>query len=136
MYFCLRKCFACAVTSARNVVLLGSHVAQLPWFIPVSVQMSSPRKGFSDYLMQNSIPLLLLCSSSPLFVFLHSTFFPFFFCFLGPHTAAYGRPRVESEPHLPAYATAPATPHLSRINDLHRSSRQSWILNPLSKARD
>ena len=89
MYFCLRMCFARAVTSARNVVLLGSHVAQLPWFIPVSVQMSSPRKGFSDYLMQNSIPLLL-CSSSPLFVFLHSTFFFFFFLRFRTAPAAYG----------------------------------------------
>ena len=37
---------------------------------------------------------------------------------------------------LPAYATATATPDSSRICDLHRSSRQRWILKPLSEARD
>ena len=36
--------------------------------------------------------------------------------------------------HLPAYATA--TPDLSHICDLHHSSQQGQILNPLSGARD
>ena len=40
----------------------------------------------------------------------------------------------ESELQLPAYATA--RPDLSRICDLHHSSQQHWILNPLRKARD
>ena len=43
---------------------------------------------------------------------------------------------VESELHLPAYATAIATQDPSRISDLHHSSRQCWILNPLSQATD
>ena len=44
---------------------------------------------------------------------------------------------VESElQQLPAYATGTATPDLSRVWDLHHSSRQSWILHPLSEARD
>ena len=43
---------------------------------------------------------------------------------------------VESELQLPAYATATATRDLSRICDLHHSSRKYWILNPLSEARD
>uniref|UniRef100_A0A8D0ZUG5 Kazal-like domain-containing protein n=1 Tax=Sus scrofa TaxID=9823 RepID=A0A8D0ZUG5_PIG len=46
------------------------------------------------------------------------------------------RPGVESELQLPAYATATATPDLSLICDLHHSSRQHRLLNPLSKARD
>ena len=37
---------------------------------------------------------------------------------------------------LPAYATAIATPDLSRIFDLHHSSRQCWISDPLGKTRD
>ena len=38
----------------------------------------------------------------------------------------------------PAYTTAPATATRdpSRVCDLHHSSRQHWILNPLSEARD
>ena len=40
------------------------------------------------------------------------------------------------ELQLPAYATATTTPCLSRVCDVHHSSRQCWILNPWSKARD
>ena len=43
---------------------------------------------------------------------------------------------VELELQLPAYTTATATPDLSRICDLHRSSRQYQILNPLREAND
>ena len=43
---------------------------------------------------------------------------------------------VQSELQLPAYATAATTPYPSHIWDLHRSSRQHRILNPLSEARD
>ena len=45
-------------------------------------------------------------------------------------------PGVELELQLPAYTTTTAMQGLSRICDLHRSLRQSWILNPLSEARD
>ena len=37
---------------------------------------------------------------------------------------------------VPAYATTTATQDLSHVCDLHHSSRQHRILNPLSKARD
>ena len=51
-----------------------------------------------------------------------------------------GVPRlgVKSELLPPACttATATATPDLSRISNLHHSSRQCRILNPLSEARD
>ena len=43
---------------------------------------------------------------------------------------------VELELQLLAYTTATAIPDLSRIYDLHHSSGQHQILNPLSKARD
>ena len=46
------------------------------------------------------------------------------------------RLEIESELHPPAYTTATAMPGLSYIYDLHHSSRQDWIPNPLSKARD
>ena len=43
---------------------------------------------------------------------------------------------VESELQLPAYATATATQDLSRVFDLHHSSQQHRMVNPLSEARD
>ena len=43
-------------------------------------------------------------------------------------------PGIESELQLLAYTTA--TQNLSRICDLHHSSWQCKILNPLNKARD
>ena len=43
---------------------------------------------------------------------------------------------VESELQLLAYTTATATQNPSCFCDLHHSSRQCWIPNPLSKARN
>ena len=40
------------------------------------------------------------------------------------------------ELQLLAYITATAMRDLSPVYDLHYSSQQHWILNPLSKARD
>ena len=47
-------------------------------------------------------------------------------------------PRLEvaSELQLLAYTTATAVQDPSHVFDLHHSSGQGWILNPLSKARD
>ena len=60
----------------------------------------------------------------------------FFFCFLGPHLRHVEVPSlgVESQLQLPAHATAMPDPSL--VCDLHHSSWQCRILNPLSKARD
>ena len=46
------------------------------------------------------------------------------------------RIEVESELQLLVYTTATTTGDPSRICDLHHSSWQCQILNPLSKARD
>ena len=43
---------------------------------------------------------------------------------------------VESELQLTAYTTATETRDPSLICDAHHSSRQCWILNPLSETRD
>ena len=45
---------------------------------------------------------------------------------------------VKSELQMPAYAKATATAMmgLSHVCELQRHSRQRWILNPLSEARD
>ena len=76
------------------------------------------------------VPFVLANPLFPLFFF-----FPFF---LGPHPWHMEVPRlgVESELQPLAYATATATPDSSCIGDLHHSSRQCPILNPLSEARD
>ena len=62
--------------------------------------------------------------------------FFFFWFFLGPHPWHMEVPRlgVSLELQLQAYARATATQDPSRFCDLHRSSRQCRILNPLSKA--
>ncbi len=63
-----------------------------------------------------------------------------FICSLGLHLQHMEVPRlgVESELQLPTTATATATgtPDPSCVCDLHHSSWQHWILNPLSKTRD
>ena len=43
---------------------------------------------------------------------------------------------VESELQLLPYTTATAMPDASRVYNLHHSSQQRQILNPLSEARD
>ena len=65
-------------------------------------------------------------------------FFFFFFAFLGLHLWHMEVPRlaVKSELHLPAYTTATAMPDPSRVCDVHQSSRQPRILNPLFEARN
>ena len=59
----------------------------------------------------------------------------FFFFFLGPHPRHIEDPRlgVKSELRLPAYAIATAMRDLSHACDLHHSSWQCWILNPLDR---
>ena len=65
-------------------------------------------------------------------------FFFFFFVFLGLHPLHMKAPRlgVELELQPPAYTTATATWEPSHVFNLHYSSWQLWILNPLSEARD
>ena len=64
-------------------------------------------------------------------------FFCCYFLFMATH-AVYEVPRigVKSKLQLPAYTTVTATQDPSHISDLHHSSRQHRILNPLSEARD
>ena len=68
--------------------------------------------------------------------FFQFTFFLSFLVFLGPHLWHMEVPRLgfQLELQLPAYATAMPDPIC--ICDLHHSSRQCRILNPLREARD
>ena len=63
--------------------------------------------------------------------------FFFFFVILGPHLwhMEVLRLAAESKLQLLAYAIATATWDLSGVCDLHHSSQQCQILNPLSEAR-
>ena len=65
-------------------------------------------------------------------------FFFFFPLLFRAALVAYGSSQagVELELQLPAHTTVTATPDLSQVCDLYHSSWQSWILNPLSEARD
>ena len=60
------------------------------------------------------------------------------FGFLGPHLWHMEVPGlgVESELQLLGYGTATAKPDPNSNCDLHQSSQQCLILNPLSEARD
>ena len=67
---------------------------------------------------------------------LATSFYFILFSFYWPHLQRMdilGLP-IESEPQLLAYATAPATPDLSFICDLHLSLWQHQILNPTEQA--
>ena len=70
------------------------------------------------------------------FFFFFSFFFFFFFLHFKATPTAYGsfQTRVESELQLPAYARATAMLALICICDLHHSSQQHQVLNPLSEA--
>ena len=73
------------------------------------------------------------------FMWMESSFkwsFVIEFFFLGPHLRHMEVPGLGVESELPAYAPVTATWDLSWVCDLHHSSRQCWILNPLSEARD
>ena len=59
----------------------------------------------------------------------------FFFLFVATPTA-YVSSQARGQIRLPAYTTATATPDLSCVYNLHRSSWQWGILNPLSEAED
>ena len=65
-------------------------------------------------------------------------FYLFIFCFLWLHPRHMEIPRlgVKSELQLPGYTTATAMQDLGHICDLHHSSWQRRLLNPLSEARD
>ena len=58
--------------------------------------------------------------------------------FLGPHQQHLEVPRlvVKSELQLLAYITATAMRNPNHVCNLHHSSWQCWLLNPLSEARD
>ena len=91
------------------------------------------RKGLLNFQAQDNINTCI-CMVRIWVKFLNFLFV----CFLGPHPQHMEVPRlaVKSELQLLAYTTATATWDPSWVCNLHHSSWQCWILNPLSKARD
>ena len=65
-------------------------------------------------------------------------YFFFFFCLFRVSPAAYRSSQAKVEPELQLLADTAATAmqDLSCVCDLHHSSWQHWILNPLSGARE
>ena len=96
------------------------------------------------YGLSQNIEYPVLYSRTSLLI--HSIFFYFFFVFLllllllflGPLPRHMEVPRlgVELELQPPAFARATAVQDPSRVCNLHHSSRQRRIVNPLSKGRD
>ena len=60
----------------------------------------------------------------------------YFFCLFRAAPTAYGSSQARGQFGAVATGTTTAMPDLSHVCDLHHSSEQHWILNPLSKARD
>ena len=77
------------------------------------------------------------CSLS-LCIYIYIYIFPHLFAYLELHPWHMEVPRlgVQSELQLPAYTRATATLDPNCVCNLHQSSQQHWILNPLSEARE
>ena len=85
----------------------------------------------SSHSASSGTHLLLSCFFSFFFKF-------FLFCLLGPHLqhTKVVRLGVESGLQPQAYTTTTAMWDSNHVCNLHHSSQQRWILNPLSKGRD
>ena len=66
----------------------------------------------------------------------HAFFFLVFLPFSWAALVAYGGSQARCQIGAVAYARATATQDPSRVCDLHHSSRQRRIINPLSKGGD
>ena len=96
---------------------------------------------FGDYSLKCSLPKstqVLQKSVSHGGWEISFSFLFFSFCFLGLHSQhmEVSRVRVQSELQLPAYTRATARRDPNCFCNLHHSSGQRQILNPLSEARD
>ena len=109
-----------------NYVLISVFVVR---FKKVSTNNASMKYIF--FLISTDMYIFSFKNDIILFLF-------YFFAFLGPHPRHMEVPRlgVELKLQLTTYTTATETRDLSRICDLHHSSWQRQILNPLSEIRD
>ena len=121
----LPRCYSACTECTVSVV---APVAFEPWGPGRSLPLPALRRAHPGQVWA---PESLVFCSHKFFVFC-------LFAFSGAAPAAYGgsqaRGQIELRP--PAYTTVIATPDPSHVCDLHHSSRQCWILNPLIEARD
>ena len=91
--------------------------------------LSEARDRTNNFVLPSQIHFFCTMTGTP---------FIFIFFFLWPHPRHMVVPRlgVKLEMQPPAYATATAMPDPSHICDLHHSSGQCRILNPLMEAWD
>ena len=130
---CLCSLWKC-LEESLDMNFFSSHIF---WNLPMAKQKSvlffyKSCRRFIDWTQHNLIsPLLMNVQLFHLFIY-------FNFTFLGPHSQHMEVPKlgVTLELQLPAYATATATRDPSHVCYLHHSSRQCWILSPLSEAGD
>ena len=120
----LTYCFKLHLTEDRSKVLVLPTLMQLSRVKPKHTDRLSKRRFKKSCIHFGLIDILVLF----LVLFFFSSFF------LGPWAWHMEVPRLGVEPL--AYATATATPDPSLVCDLHHSSRQCQIPNPLSDARD
>ena len=137
------SCNCCCFEHERIIFHLFQVVAYFPTHI-----LGFPLRSFFSFVLKANQLLGPDCASSSvaleyilLIPLLRCDLYLFIYlCFLGPHSQhmEVARLGVELELQLPASttATATATSDRSRVWDLHHSSRQHWILNALSEARD
>ena len=109
------------------------HIPSFSPFLPSSLPpslLSYPLSIILSHLTPGTCYLLI---SLAIYIYIF-VFLPF----LGllPQHKEVPRLGVKSELQLPAYTTATATQDLSHICDVHHSSWQCRILNPLSEDRD
>ena len=99
--------------------------------MPCSSQQFSPWGTTGCVILVNTLAGLVPIRVSTIVII-------FAFFFLGPHPQHMEVPRlgVELELQPLACTTATAMQHPSRDCNLHHSSQQHQILNPLSKVRD
>ena len=93
--------------------------------------------SYSDLLISKSPTHRHICTHIiGVFCLMVCLLFFFFFLGLKPWYMEIPRLGVQSELQLPAYTTSTAMQDPSCICDLHHSSRQCWIPDPLSEAGD
>ena len=132
-------CRACPTWSNFSVILCMMILPWLLWHSSV-VTIERPLSQLTHVLFRSMLVNFQIFGKFPAITLSLASFLSFFFspCFLGPNPRPMKVPKlgVKLGPQLPAYATATATSDPSHICDLHHSSQQYRILNPLSEARD
>ena len=114
------------------------------WLASIKTSLTPLQKSLSATILKTAFldscenGLKLLAKEYSQYKICYLNLFFFFLVFLGPYPQHMEVPMlgVELELQLAAYATTTATTDLSHVCDLHCSSRQCRILNPLNEAKD